>query len=203
MPAAKNKVSRQRWPIFKTAATAVWLAAAAGSLYLFFRSESSRLLEAIIGFTAVWSIYLALTKRLELAIILTGFLATTALFDLVDLGTLSSPLASLIFIILFSFLFYLFHFGEALVPENLKNHQTKIYAGLCLLLTAEFFMALKFFPIDAKNKSILIILFFWYINQIFHFQSLKKLTAGIAINLTLVFLIMLTAILYTLPFLGR
>jgi hypothetical protein len=171
--------------------------------YSFIQNEGSRLLELLMLFLTVWAVCLALKGRTEFLVILTGFLATVYIFVLLDFDLMVSWLATVVFVPLYFLLFHLFHsrdWGKILSDKwKIKS----IYAGLACLIATEFFLILKFFPIDEKNRAIIIILVFWYFNQVYHYHSRNRLKMGVMVNLTATFLIIFGIIMYTLPFWGR
>jgi len=160
-------------------------------------TEGSRLIKILIGLLTLSAIYLFIKKNRELILIVTSFLAGAGIYGILDAGTIDELPATIIFLFCFLVLFYLF------TTLSEKDSKVNMYFGLLAFLSTELFVVLKYFPIDGKNKAILLTLLFWYFSQIYFYQSKKGLKPMVVINLTLAFVIIFAVIVNTLPFIGR
>ncbi len=163
----------------------------------FYLTEGSRLIKVLISLLTASAIYLFIKKSRELVLIVASFLAGAGIYGIIDAGVVNELVATIIFLFCFLVLFYLF------TTLSEKDSRVNMYFALLAFLSTELFVVLKYFPIDGKNKAILLTLLFWYFSQIYFYQSNKKLKSMIVFNLTLVFIVIFAVIVNTLPFIGR
>ncbi|TSC92773.1 MAG: hypothetical protein CEN89_475 [Candidatus Berkelbacteria bacterium Licking1014_7] len=167
---------------------------------LFIQIETFILLKVVLTFLSIWFLALFFKNDWDFLIILENFLLATILFYFLDTGLLSHVWAYLIFVVLSLFYFFAIHWNKSEI-DDYKKHI--IYIGLLSLLMTEAFAFLKFLPIDSKNRAIILVLIFWYFDQIYFYYRAKTINKMIVFNLTAIFLIIFVIIISTLELLGR
>lgn len=167
-------------------------------IVFFFRTETNIFFRwgvLILLLFSAWRIYL---RDSSPVLFLVGFINITLLFNfsLFNSNTINS-LASLVLV--FIIVVFLFRYHHIRSDFKLGN-TLRIYSGLLGLIVTELFYVLTFFPIEAKNKAILIVLFFWIYDEFVVGYEFKSLSRGFAILITTIFTIIFVTLALTFPY---
>ena len=168
------------------------------SIYGFWVVETNNFFKIIISILLVISIIMVLAKHNGSILFVVGFIASSVLYRAIELGYISNAIASLIIFFIAVFLFYYRNITS--FPKFSVKKIFSVYNSLIGLLIAELFVVLSYFPIEAKNKAILIILFIWLYDEIIERNSTNELSRKYAITVSVIFSIILIIISLTFPF---
>jgi hypothetical protein len=144
---------------------------------------------------SLWRVYLKDTSPILFVV---GFINTTLLFslDLFQNKSLNSFLSVLGIFIMMIFLFNYHHLKSKLENKSFLS----VYSSLLGLMVGELFFVLTFFPIEAKNKAILIVLFLWIYDEFVVGFEAKTLSFGFTLLMSAIFILIFVSLALTFPF---
>ncbi len=166
-------------------------------IVFFFKTETNLIFRwgiLLLLLFSAWRVYLKDTSPILFVI---GFINIALLFNF---HAFSNNSANAAISVIGVFVMVLFLFSYHHLKSSFPKPTLAIYAGLLGLSVSELFYILTFFPIEAKNKAILIVLFLWIYDEfVVGFES-KSLSKGFAILITAIFTIIFVTLALTFPY---
>lgn len=155
-----------------------------------------RVLVYLLFLLGVFSLYfLSIKKNHDYILILDIFLFSNLIYNFYFGGKINfiiSLLSILAFLVFVSFAAFYFE-------PNLQDKKLfYIFTTILLLVSAQFFITLNFWPVDPLNKSLLITALVYFFGSIFrlkiheHLVTIRKVFENAIVFIVLVFLIILT-----------
>lgn len=170
-----------------------------GGFWIFWLGEEYLFLKYCIGILLFYSIWRAIRKDNAPLLFTSAFIITTDLFKWAtnSVGSTTVTATGAMFII---FLFF-FAFRHSTTKHNHFIGQLfSVYSSLLALLMGELFYLLTFFNIEAKNKAILIVLWFWFFDEIIEALEENNLHARAWKVIGTIFVILFVSISMTMSF---
>lgn len=170
-----------------------------GGFWIFWIGEDYSFFKYSIAILLAYSIWQSVKKDTAPLLFTAAFIITTDLFKWAtnSAGYLTA-LATLAIFVAFMFFFSFRH------SSTLHHHFIKrlfsVYSSLLALLMGELFYILTYFNIETKNKAILIVLWFWFFDEIIEALEENNLTPKTWQVIGVIFMVLFVAVSLTMSF---
>jgi hypothetical protein len=169
----------------------------ASSLY-FWLTEPSQFFKIAIGLLLLFSLWKLYKLDNSPLLFVSGFVMSTILFRLASDGVIPSVIAA---IVLFATIIFLFDYRQIRkMTIHPVNQFFSIYNSLLGLLIAELYYVLTYFPIEAKNKAMLVVLFLWLYDECIESFEDGRLNRQFILVVSAIFGILFLTLVLTFPF---
>src|SRR3989344_2190304 len=164
-----------------------------GGFWIFWIGDDYSFFKYSIAILLAYSVWRSAKKDTTPLLFTSAFIITADLFKWAtnSVGYLTA-IATLAIFIVFLFLFSFRH------SNTLHHHFIKrlfsAYSSLLALLMGELFYLLTYYNIETKNKAILIVLWFWFFDEIIEALEENNLTAKTWKVIGVIFVVLFVAI---------
>ena len=170
-----------------------------GGFWIFWIGEEYSFFKYSIGILLAYSIWRSIKKDNAPLLFTSAFIIATDLFKWAINSTgASTAIATLAIFIIFMFFFSFRH--SSTEHHHFVKQLFSVYSSMLALLMGELFYLLTFFNIEAKNKAILIVLWFWFFDEIIEGLEENNLSTKTWKAIGTIFIILFIAISMTMSF---
>ncbi len=163
------------------------------STFGFFYFENSFILRIIIctlGLISIWQI----NSLIELIILFTFYLSLNDLYNIHYWRGLPIAVIMIAVFLISIFLFYTRGRLEKLA-ENVKENIYKVYLAVIGLSQVELFLAMGFWPVDPRTKSLVIVISFYLFSKVVYLSSNNMLSLKRIAGYGIITIVILAAII--------
>ena len=184
---------------FSTLSKSIFALLALGGFWVFWIGEDYSFFKYAITILLIYSLWRSIKKDNAPLLFTSAFIIATDLFTwATNSFGYSTALTTLAIFVVFMFLFSFRHSNTQ--HHHFVNKLFSVYSSLLALLMGELFYILTYFNIETKNKAILIVLWFWFFDEIIEASEENNLTNKTWKVVGIIFIVLFAAIGLTMSF---
>lgn len=184
---------------FSTLSKLVFVLLILSGFWIFWIGEDYSFFKYAIGILLIYSIWRSVKKDSAPLLFTSAFILATDLFKwTTDSVGYPTAIATLAIFIIFMFFFSFRH--SSTVHHHFIQRLFSVYSSLLALIMGELFYILTYFNIETKNKAILIVLWFWFFDEIVEALEEDNLSPRVWKAIGTIFIILFVAISITMSF---
>lgn len=184
---------------FSTLSKLLFVLLILSGFWIFWIGEDYSFFKYAIAILLIYSIWRSLKNDSAPLLFTSAFILATDLFKWTT-DSVGNPtvIATLAIFVIFMFFFSFRH--SSTVHHHFIKRLFSVYSSLLALIIGELFYILTYFNIETKNKAILIVLWFWFFDEIVEALEENNLSPRVWKVIGTIFIILFVAISLSMSF---